>query len=136
MFSLGLFACVAGIVRMAFLLTLLTSSDQPWDTYGTSISSGIEMALAIITASLPSLKPLVDRLAPKLFQSTRNRTTAKASDYELGSGRQGTHSGFVTIGSMADRQDHTSGHGSDGDSTQAIKVNHEYSVRVDDKDYH
>jgi len=129
-------ACVAGIVRMAFLLTLLTSSDQPWDTYGTSIASGIEVALAIITASLPSLKPLADRMAPKLFPSTRNRTTHKASDYELGSGRQGTHSGFVTIGSMVDN--HPRGHGSsDADSTQAIKVNHEYSVRVDSaNDFH
>ncbi|TVY91804.1 hypothetical protein LAWI1_G003018 [Lachnellula willkommii] len=134
MFSLGMFACVAGIVRMAFLLTLLTSNDQPWDTYGTSIASGIEIALAIITASLPSLKPLVDRLAPKMFPSTRSRSTAKATDYELGSGRRGTHSGFVTIGSAAD---YPGGHGSDGESTQAIMVNQEYSVKVDSaNDFH
>jgi hypothetical protein len=110
---------------MAFLITLLDSNDQPWDTYGTSISSGIEMALAIITSCIPGLKPLVDRTFPRLFASTKSRTRpTNPNDYEMGSGRQGTHTGFVTIGSRKGEHDDT-------DSTKAIKVDYDYSVRVD-----
>ncbi|RDL35273.1 Uncharacterized protein BP5553_07204 [Venustampulla echinocandica] len=118
MFSLGLIACIAGIVRMAFLITLLTSTDQPWDTYGTSITSGIEMALGIITASLPSLKPLADRMFPNLFPTSKNTSGATPNRYELGSTKQSR--GFVSIGS---RRDHD-----EADSTKAIKVDYDYNV--------
>ncbi|KAH8682956.1 hypothetical protein BGZ60DRAFT_467347 [Tricladium varicosporioides] len=77
MFSLGMIACIAGIIRMAFLITLLDSNDQPWDTFGTSVASGIEMALAIITSSIPGLKPLFDRLFPKFFP---NSSKARSRD--------------------------------------------------------
>ncbi|TVY80824.1 hypothetical protein LSUE1_G004009, partial [Lachnellula suecica] len=128
MFSLGMIACVAGIVRMAFLITLLDSTDQPWDTFGTSVASGIEVALAIITSSIPGMKPLVDRVFPRLFPNSKGRTTvSNTNDYEMGSRKQGTHTGFVTIGSRM-KED------GDGESMKAIKVDYDYSVRVESKD--
>ncbi|KAJ5929214.1 hypothetical protein N7454_007062 [Penicillium verhagenii] len=56
--SLGLFACIASIVRMAYIVKLYESSDPTWDTFGVSIWSGIELAVAIIAASIPAIKPL------------------------------------------------------------------------------
>lgn len=107
---------------MAFLITLLTSTDQPWDTYGTSITSGIEMALGIITASLPSLKPLADRLFPNLFPHSSKHTAATPNRYELGSTKQSR--GFVSIGSRRDRDE--------ADSTKAITVDYDYNVSVEE----
>jgi len=109
---------------MAFLITLLDSNDQPWDTYGTSISSGIEVASGIITSCITGLKPLVDRTFPKLFTSTKSRTRpTNPNEYEMGSKKQGTHSGFVTIGSRKGEHDDT-------DSTKAINVDYNYGVRI------
>lgn len=111
---------------MAFLITLLDSNDQPWDTFGTSVASGIEMALAIITSSIPGLKPLFDRLFPKFFPNSskaRSRGTHQKA-YELGSRKQG--SGFVSIGNKRDY--------GDGESTTAIKVDYDYSVQIHSSD--
>ncbi|KAH8590500.1 hypothetical protein B0O99DRAFT_551988 [Bisporella sp. PMI_857] len=122
---IGLFACIAGIIRMAFLITLLTSKDPTWDTYGTSIASGWETALAIICACVPGLKPMFDRIFPRLFPTTQ----AKSSNlgYELGTGGNPTSKGFTEIGTDNNRSKDRDG----GDSTRAIKVDYEYMVRSD-----
>ncbi|OQE32821.1 hypothetical protein PENFLA_c001G09897 [Penicillium flavigenum] len=68
--SLGSFACIASTVRMVYIVQLYQSSDPSWDTFGVSISSGIELAVAIIAASIPATKPIVNKLFPKLFPRT------------------------------------------------------------------
>lgn len=134
---------------MVYLITLLTSSDQPWDTYSTSIASGWETALAIITASVPGLKPAFDRLFPRLFPTTRSgskATKAGGLAYEMGTTTKsrigGARSnGFEMMGSGDERRV-VGGRGAqgegDGDSTIAInergiKVDYEYYVRSEDK---
>ncbi|KAF8849938.1 hypothetical protein BDZ45DRAFT_697162 [Acephala macrosclerotiorum] len=147
LFSLGMFACIAGIIRMVYLITLLTSTDQPWDTYSTSIASGWETALAIITASVPGLKPAFDRLFPRLFPMTRSGSKATGAGglgYEMGTTTKsrigGARSkGFEMMGSGDERRiGRAMGGEGDGDSTTAIsergiKVNYEYHVRSEDK---
>jgi hypothetical protein len=56
---------------MVYIVKLYESSDPTWDTFGVSIWSGIEVAVAIIAASIPATKPLVDTLFPALFVSSR-----------------------------------------------------------------
>ncbi|GKZ34457.1 hypothetical protein AbraIFM66950_004732 [Aspergillus brasiliensis] len=63
-------ACIASIVRMVYIVKLYQSSDPSWSTFGVSVSSGIEVAVAIIAASLPSTKPVIDLLFPRLFSTT------------------------------------------------------------------
>ncbi|PYI06942.1 hypothetical protein BO78DRAFT_418090 [Aspergillus sclerotiicarbonarius CBS 121057] len=72
--SLGAFACLASIVRMVYIVKLYQSPDPSWSTFGVSVSSGIEVAVAIIAASLPSTKPLIDLVFPKLFTTTASRS--------------------------------------------------------------
>ncbi|KFY50910.1 hypothetical protein V496_09074 [Pseudogymnoascus sp. VKM F-4515 (FW-2607)] len=115
LFSLGLFACIAGIVRMAFLITLLDSNDPTWDTYGTSIASGWETALAIITTSIPGLKPGFDRIFPKIFSSTKSGSvTTRRAEYELGpAGTRRRERGFESLGTTSEREE-------DGQSSRRI----------------
>ena len=58
---------------MIFIVKLYQSSDPSWDTFGVSISSGIEIAVAIIAASIPGTRPIVDKMFPRLFTSTFDR---------------------------------------------------------------
>lgn len=106
---------------MAFLITLLKSTDPTWDTYGTSIASGWEVALAIITASVPGMKPLFDKIFPRVFPTTAAGSSG-TNVYELSTSGHGT-TGFVSLGKSKKN--------GDGESTRGIKVDYEYQVRSD-----
>lgn len=100
---------------MAFLITLLDSNDPTWDTYGTSIASGWETALAIITTSIPGLKPGFDRIFPKIFSSTKSGSvTTRRAEYELGpAGTRRRERGFESLGTTSEREE-------DGQSSRRI----------------
>ncbi|PWY66522.1 hypothetical protein BO94DRAFT_613767 [Aspergillus sclerotioniger CBS 115572] len=72
--SLGSFACIASIVRMVYIVKLYQSTDPSWSTFGVSVSSGIEVAVSIIAASLPGTKPVIDLIFPRLFSTTANKS--------------------------------------------------------------
>lgn len=57
--GLGLFACVASIVRIPYLVNFARKGDPLWDTRYVIIWSVVEMALGIIAGSLITLRPLV-----------------------------------------------------------------------------
>lgn len=78
-------ACIASIIRMIYIIKLYQSADPSWDTFGVSVSSGIEIAVAIIAASIPGTRPIVDKIFPRLFSST--------GTYDASSQRYGTSSG-------------------------------------------
>ncbi|KAJ5454179.1 uncharacterized protein N7458_005135 [Penicillium daleae] len=73
--SLGAFACIAGIVRLVYVIKLYTTEDASWNTAFVSISSTVEICCAIIAASIPPTKVFVDRLFPNLISSTRQGTS-------------------------------------------------------------
>ncbi|KAJ5355885.1 hypothetical protein N7517_010494 [Penicillium concentricum] len=91
--SLGSFACIASIIRMVHIVKMYQSPDPSWDTFGISIWSGIELAVAIIAASIPPTKPIMSRLFPRLFsssvvsQSTSHRAYSPGSRVESPRGR-------------------------------------------------
>ncbi|KAJ5502341.1 hypothetical protein N7463_005215 [Penicillium fimorum] len=86
--SLGLLTVVAGIVR----LILLDDFDRHMpENYTHSVLfcvSTIEVGLSFVAACAPSFKPLVTRLVPKLFGSTRtgpyNGSTNRSGRTRLG----------------------------------------------------
>lgn len=55
---------------MVYIVKLYHSRDPSWSTFGVSVSSGIEVAVAIIAASLPGIKPVIDLIFPRLFPTT------------------------------------------------------------------
>ncbi|GKZ19790.1 hypothetical protein AbraCBS73388_004778 [Aspergillus brasiliensis] len=84
-------ACIASIVRMVYIIKLYESSDPSWSTFGVSVSSGIEVAVAIIAASLPSTKPVIDLIFPRLFSTTatadKSHTMSQRAYVNRASGR-------------------------------------------------
>ncbi|KAJ9484436.1 hypothetical protein VN97_g8932 [Penicillium thymicola] len=82
--SLGLLTVVAGITR----LVLLDKFDRHTPTNPTHsllfCVSTIEVGLAFIAACAPSLKPLVTRIVPRLFGSTRTGPHTGSASRRLG----------------------------------------------------
>ncbi|KUJ24255.1 uncharacterized protein LY89DRAFT_663009 [Mollisia scopiformis] len=72
LFSMGTFACVASILRLAHLNHLGSGSDVTYQTVSSLNWSVVEVDTGIVCASLSSLRPLGKRLIPNLFsQSSR-----------------------------------------------------------------
>ncbi|EGX49221.1 hypothetical protein AOL_s00078g605 [Orbilia oligospora ATCC 24927] len=69
-FGLGLFVCVVSILRLHALIVLESSQDPTWDQAATTCWSSIELNIAIICASLPTLRPVIGRIFPSLLGST------------------------------------------------------------------
>ncbi|RAL07923.1 uncharacterized protein BO97DRAFT_462222 [Aspergillus homomorphus CBS 101889] len=72
--SLGAFACIASIVRMVYIVKLYQGSDQSWHSVDVSIWSGVELALGIVAASIPSLRPILNQISPRVFASSARRS--------------------------------------------------------------
>ncbi|KAF9872490.1 integral membrane protein [Colletotrichum karsti] len=77
MFSLGSFACITTMVRLKYLVTFSSTFDTTWDNVDIVIWSIIEEFCAILCASLPALRPLLQKV-PRIF-STRRATTKTLS---------------------------------------------------------
>ncbi|KAI8308507.1 hypothetical protein K4K61_002525 [Colletotrichum sp. SAR11_59] len=74
MFSLGSFACITTMVRLKYLVMFSSTFDTTWDNVDIVVWSIIEEFCAILCASLPALRPLLQKV-PRLF--TTNRATTK-----------------------------------------------------------
>jgi len=56
--SLGSFTCIASIMRFKAIREVYNSTDATWNGFDLSIWSSFEYHLAIITACIPTIKPL------------------------------------------------------------------------------
>lgn len=70
MFGIGSFACVTSMVRLRYMVTFANSMDATWDNVDIVIWSIIEVTCAIICGSLPTLRPLLQKV-PGLLSSAR-----------------------------------------------------------------
>ncbi|MCJ1396740.1 hypothetical protein MMC18_009632, partial [Xylographa bjoerkii] len=66
-FLLGSFVIVASIVRLVSL-TQINVTDDTYTLVGIANWSSIEFAMAVVSASLPTLRPLVNKLTPKSWK--------------------------------------------------------------------
>ena len=64
MFSLGIFAVVTSCVRLRYIVSFGSSINPTWDYVGTLVWTGLELAVAIIIASLPAIRLLFTRMLP------------------------------------------------------------------------
>ena len=67
MFSLGIFAVVTSCVRLRYIVSFGSSVNPTWDYVGTLVWTGLELAVAIIIASLPAIRLLFTRMLPAHF---------------------------------------------------------------------
>ncbi|KAH8655106.1 hypothetical protein BGZ60DRAFT_435500 [Tricladium varicosporioides] len=75
-FALGGFVCLISILRLHSLYTLSVSSDLTYDNLNAALWSAIEANTGIICASLQTVRPVVARLFPRIFATSRNATKA------------------------------------------------------------
>ncbi|KAH7082002.1 hypothetical protein BKA63DRAFT_589914 [Paraphoma chrysanthemicola] len=73
-FCLGFFACAVSIVRLTEIHRHEDSSDPAWDTSSTAYWSTVELNVGILCACLPTLRPLLRKIAPRLLGSTGGRS--------------------------------------------------------------
>ncbi|PMD41948.1 hypothetical protein L207DRAFT_458601 [Hyaloscypha variabilis F] len=79
-FALGGFVCIASILRLHSLYVISVSKDPIWDNVPTSIWSKIEVYLSIMCASLPTIKPVLERLFPRLMARPRSGSDSLATN--------------------------------------------------------
>ncbi|KAG4435113.1 hypothetical protein IFR05_009400 [Cadophora sp. M221] len=65
-FGLGFFICAISLFRIRFLKVAAKSTDPTWDNVDAATWSLLELSLAIISASLPTLRALVIKIVPQL----------------------------------------------------------------------
>ncbi|KAK0750291.1 hypothetical protein B0T18DRAFT_428258 [Schizothecium vesticola] len=95
-FCLGFFVCIISVYRMFTLRAGVISEDPSWDNIGAAMWSCIELNVAIIASSLPTLRPLFAHLLPGLGLSSAGRATyLRYGSATAGGGRSGTRS-FAT----------------------------------------
>lgn len=71
--GLGCFVCACAIVRITFLRTYGSNGDWTWDTVDLAEWTVIELNVAIIAGSLPSLRPLVKKFLGSVYGSGSQR---------------------------------------------------------------
>lgn len=70
MFCVGTFVTIVSIVRLASLVEFRESTNLTWDYFGVSMWSTVEIAVGIICACMPSIRLILVRVAPKVFDVT------------------------------------------------------------------
>lgn len=87
-FCLGFLTCIISIYRMQTLKLAARTGDATWDNTAAAVWSYLELAIGVLAACLPTLKPLFARMVPHLFRST----TSDQSRYNNNqrTGRSGT----------------------------------------------
>lgn len=85
MLSLGGVACVCSLVRMAYILDYSEATDLTWDAFEPCLWGHLEVALAIIAACCPALRPLFARMMPDLGGSGRSRPSRDRTGSRLSS---------------------------------------------------
>ncbi|KAK6215392.1 integral membrane protein [Colletotrichum tabaci] len=82
---LGLFACISSIIRITFIPDMLVNEDATWAISQPMYWSVIETNIGILAASIPSMKVIAKRYAPRLLGTSSNGH---------GSASNGRQSGF------------------------------------------
>ena len=59
-------ACIAGILRTYFSVDYVNSYDQSWATWSLGLASILELNIGLFCASVPALRPLMQKLFPCL----------------------------------------------------------------------
>ncbi|KAL5606307.1 hypothetical protein BROUX41_002722 [Berkeleyomyces rouxiae] len=80
-FALGFFTCAISLIRV-FALSL--DSDLSYKNIAAAIWSFAELSCALITSSLPTLRPILYRILPRIFHPSirsSSKKTARGSEY-------------------------------------------------------
>lgn len=74
--------CIISVYRITTLRAASDSPDPTWDNTDAAVWSVLELSMGVLAACLPTLKPLLAPLLPRLFKSsTAGRTGNVYGDY-------------------------------------------------------
>ncbi|RDW93166.1 uncharacterized protein DSM5745_00488 [Aspergillus mulundensis] len=91
-FAVGGFVCITSICRLISLKKISDSSDPTYDNVGAATWSAVECNVGIICACLPTLRPLISRMIPRLLSSDHNpRSRSRAKSKRLSRSLAHTH---------------------------------------------
>ncbi len=91
---------IVGVIRIPVIVRVNSSLDSSWDSVEVSIWSAIELNTAIICACAMTLKPLINRVFPRLLTDGYNPQGSK--DDVTGGDSGGPHP--LTIGTRRNRR--------------------------------
>ena len=83
-FGMGVFACIASIVRLYSLRLYTQSKDPFYDAAPINIWSMVEVTVAIVCASIPSIKPLLSKSQRTKFKQS-SATNGRYMKHGVGS---------------------------------------------------
>ncbi|KAK8003631.1 Galactose oxidase- beta-propeller [Apiospora arundinis] len=78
MFFVGTFVTVISIVRLSSLIEFRGSSNLTWDYFGVCLYSTIEITIGIICACMPTLRMILVRIWPRVFDGSLVRRATGA----------------------------------------------------------
>ncbi|KAF1813239.1 hypothetical protein P152DRAFT_448560 [Eremomyces bilateralis CBS 781.70] len=71
-FGIGIFAVVAAALRLPSLVRVTESFDLTWEIYDAALWTLVEATVGIFCASVPALKPLVQKYTPAILGTMGN----------------------------------------------------------------
>ncbi|ORY70520.1 uncharacterized protein BCR38DRAFT_422325 [Pseudomassariella vexata] len=73
MFCVGTFVTVVSVIRLTSIVEFRGSSNLTWDYWSVSLWSTVEIAVGIICACMPSIRLVLVRISPKIFDGNKAR---------------------------------------------------------------
>ncbi|KAL8925809.1 MAG: hypothetical protein Q9208_003306 [Pyrenodesmia sp. 3 TL-2023] len=102
LFLLGGFVCFTTIIRFVYLETLWHGMDQTWDNVNIAIWSCVEPCIAIVSACLPIMGPLLRThlvsFSTLAFRSRSKKPSHNSSGYTGESASRKSKRGFGSLG--------------------------------------
>lgn len=92
-FSIGGVTAFTSIMRLHALITSMGSIDQPWGGGPVLLWILAETNLSCICGTLPTIKPFLNHIAPRILGSTRNNSKYPAQSGGLSTGGPATFGG-------------------------------------------
>ncbi|KAK8101153.1 hypothetical protein PG999_011527, partial [Apiospora kogelbergensis] len=78
MFFVGTFVTVISVVRLSSLIEFRGSSNLTWDYFGVCLYSTVEITIGIICACMPTLRMILVRIWPRVFDGSLVRRATGA----------------------------------------------------------
>ncbi|KAJ0166896.1 hypothetical protein CTA2_5349 [Colletotrichum tanaceti] len=122
---LGLFACISSIIRITFIPDMLVNEDATWAIAQPMYWSVIETNIGILAASIPSMKVIAKRYAPRLLGTSSNGHGGSASN-----GRQ---SGFRMMSGSDNLKSGSNGEKSGGTALRSLSKSG-FNTQIDHDD--
>jgi len=118
--AVGLFTCITTIIRLWALAIVTSSRDPTWDNVGAASWSCIEANVGILCSCLPALKPLVNKLFPRLLGSSLSKSTGTSdSGPSQWTGKGNSSKGYMEH-SFGQEAGHPDSQMKDGDTESQI----------------